>query len=133
MPPRLELLSTIAIFSFAQLILSVTIRASRPLPWRARIKWFHALCVIAQLVGVNSTVKVRGGGVRVASPSEWLGSLAVCAPWGAGRLSLCGGGARVTGSVCGWDHACGVGRLIAVGGHWDIVDSPAGVPAGAFV
>ena len=126
MPPRLELLSTIPIFSLAQLILSVTIRASRPFPWRARIRWFHALCVIAQLVGVNSTVKARGGGVRVASPSEWLGSLAVCAPRGAsaGRLSLCGGGARVTGSVCGWDHACGVGRLIAVGGHWDTFALP---------
>ena len=69
-----------------------------------------------QLVGVNSTVKARGGGVRVASLSDWLGlSANPGAPQPAGCHSA---------GVCGWDRACGVGRLVAVGGHWDIVALP---------
>ena len=60
------------------------------------------------------------------APPPHSDSLPAEAPRGAsaGRLSLCGGGACVTGSVCGWDHTCGVGRLIAVGGHWDTFALP---------
>ena len=75
-----------------------------------------------QLVGVNSTVKARGGGVRVASLSDWLDSWAECepgAPQPAGWTRR-GWGTRV---VCGWDRACGVGRLVAVGGHWTLLHS----------
>ena len=45
--------------------------------WRASDRGLFAP---GQLVGVNSTVKARGGGVRVASLSDWLGSWAECEP-----------------------------------------------------